>query len=465
MKGTQGGPASEPIPWQVSVWNPWKPHLCSGVILDHKTVLSAATCFKELKTLKGIRVMAGHQQFNLRQNVFVKKLLFINHDVNLAILKLTSSINLNENVLPACLPSEASETILASSRCFFSGWGDSESLQWAEVKVLDKSSCQTLEQDLICTSNNEIRFGTRDTGGALICLEDARPTIVGIADKIQRTLTHTKVQSLSIWIKANMESEVGAPGKQCGMIPRFMRQVKRIINGERAKGPIPWQVFWRYPSSPRCGGTILDAMTILSAAHCVDTYQPHDQITVTAGGVERTDLQQSVQVENILFNHEMPYASDALDNDIILLKLKSPLEFNFFVQPACLPKEGNNPKSKTRCLVSGWGTVSLRNPQYIKDLQWADVYISDHKRCIKAYEKLKGGTKITPNMICAQNDKGKDACQGDSGGPLICGEDGIPVITGIVSFGEGCASSTYPGVYTKVSNYLKWIQKNMVKNK
>lgn len=43
--------------------------------------------------------------------------------------------------------------------------------------------------------------------------------------------------------------------------------------------------------------------------------------------------------------------------------------------------------------------------------------------------------------------------QGDSGGPLIC--DGK--FEGIVSWGIGCAYAYFPGVYTKVRNYVEWI--------
>ena len=50
-------------------------------------------------------------------------------------------------------------------------------------------------------------------------------------------------------------------------MPSFMNSTNygtRIIGGEDAPSPIPWQV-----SKERgCSGTILDSTTVLSAAHC-----------------------------------------------------------------------------------------------------------------------------------------------------------------------------------------------------
>lgn len=44
----------------------------------------------------------------------------------------------------------------------------------------------------------------------------------------------------------------------------------------------------------------------------------------------------------------------------------------------------------------------------------------------------------------------------DSGGPLVT--DGN-VLIGVVSTGVGCARPGLPGIYTKVSEYVDWIQK------
>ena len=68
-----------------------------------------------------------------------------------------------------------------------------------------------------------------------------------------------------------------------------------------------------------------------------------------------------------------------------------------------------------------------------------------------------GHSRITDYMICA-GDVGRDSCQGDSGGPLsVLGQDDRYSQIGIVSWGKGCAKPGYPGVYTRLTSLLDWV--------
>ena len=92
-------------------------------------------------------------------------------------------------------------------------------------------------------------------------------------------------------------------------------------------------------------------------------------------------------------------------------------------------------------------------------VQYVRVPVITNSACNNDYSG-----SIKNSMICAgfPGDGAKDACQGDSGGPLVCNNNGKATITGVVSWGIGCARPEYPGVYSRVTHVLSWIQDNMV---
>ncbi|MCL4140775.1 UNVERIFIED_CONTAM: hypothetical protein GTU68_028093, partial [Idotea baltica] len=92
-------------------------------------------------------------------------------------------------------------------------------------------------------------------------------------------------------------------------------------------------------------------------------------------------------------------------------------------------------------------------------LQEVEVPVISTKECRKRTIFLPL-YRITEDMFCAGYDRGgRDACLGDSGGPLMCQKlDGRWEVMGVTSNGYGCARPHRPGVYTKVVNYLSWIE-------
>jgi hypothetical protein len=109
--------------------------------------------------------------------------------------------------------------------------------------------------------------------------------------------------------------------------------------------------------------------------------------------------------------------------------------------------------------VIGWGnTLGQPNPgglDYPEALHEVEVPIVSNEYCGTIY------FNITANMLCAGLLRGgKDSCQGDSGGPLMVYDETAAEWqqAGIVSFGQGCAFPGVPGVYTRVSGFIDWIE-------
>ena len=78
----------------------------------------------------------------------------------------------------------------------------------------------------------------------------------------------------------------------------------------------------------------------------------------------KTALLQVKDIAGIVFNNEtgFVYEKHNFDNDYIILKLGSPLQFNENVQPACLPSSSSYlglDSTETSCFTSGWGKLNF----------------------------------------------------------------------------------------------------------
>ncbi|XP_053660394.1 trypsin [Anopheles marshallii] len=234
---------------------------------------------------------------------------------------------------------------------------------------------------------------------------------------------------------------------------------ERIVGGTPVDdNSFSWMAALYYDNKFSCGGSLLSDRYVITAAHCTTKpdralfriqFGVNDRSKPTGTSIERS-------VKRILTNW---YNAFNNNNDIALLELTYPVSISDRVMPICLP-QATEMYEGTRGIVTGWGRTKSGGG-LSGTLQQTEVPILTNRECRRAgYWAFQ----ITNRMICAGYlEGGKDSCQGDSGGPLQVLNTKLNhyELVGVVSWGRACAQKNFPGVYTRVSQYLHWINRNI----
>lgn len=229
----------------------------------------------------------------------------------------------------------------------------------------------------------------------------------------------------------------------------------RVVSGVSSnRAATPWFIMLRVTTGSEeflCGGTAISNRWIVTAAHCVYGMTSKDVRRSTAV-VNPSDLYTDTKSRNVRWKRVSVHpAFDLVANrhDIALI------ETTHSLRTTALPYSGPEiaPDPGATLKVFGFGATQSggfpsRNLQVgrVLDLAGSDGACGQYQEQYDAN-----------SMLCAGSSNSKvDACQGDSGGPLT-GWAGRRTLVGIVSWGYGCASPGFPGVYTRVSSYAPWI--------
>ncbi|XP_044266681.1 venom protease-like [Tribolium madens] len=249
--------------------------------------------------------------------------------------------------------------------------------------------------------------------------------------------------------------------------------IPRVVNGVPAKlGEFPWIVALGYrnsknPEMPKwlCGGSLITKKHVLTAAHCV--HNRRDLYIARLGDLDLYSDDDGATPSTIPLAKAKihpDYNPTRFTNDIAILTLKETVN-NPTVWPVCLPTI--DPYRSMSYLnfsptLAGWGSISFNGPSS-STLQQIFVPVLSQQQCERAFSRV---ATIDNKIICAGSLNGdKDACGGDSGGPLMNeineGTNYRIYQIGIVSYGFRCATPGYPGVYTRVTAFVDWIEQNL----
>ncbi|OXU23297.1 hypothetical protein TSAR_013386 [Trichomalopsis sarcophagae] len=237
----------------------------------------------------------------------------------------------------------------------------------------------------------------------------------------------------------------------CFYIENGISKKDKIVNGEDIDiKHAPYQVSLLRLRSPFCGGTIIAKSWVVTAGHCIKSHlgvvTEKSTLSVRTATSSLLATGTRHQIEEVIIHPE--YNHKNYDNDIVLIKLRQPLEFNAEQGSIPLAQPDDVPYPGQIMQITGFGKVG-EHYGYSKTLKLALVPVVSFDNCARVYESID---PITDNMFCAGDGKA-DACQGDSGGPAVINNK----LAGVVSSGIGCASGFYPGIYTRVDKYYDWI--------
>lgn len=238
-----------------------------------------------------------------------------------------------------------------------------------------------------------------------------------------------------------------------------LRASTKIVGGYEAQpGAWPWMVGLVYYGTTTfdgqfCGGALISPNWILTAAHCVEGRSTTDFYVISGVHNLSTDSAAGLGVKRIIQHPN--YNSYTYDNDFALLELtRNTSQTPIPIYSGFPSNDISNSLTGETATIIGWGSTSPYGYTYPEKLQQVVLPIISNNTCNYSYPG-----EITDNMLCAgYSFGGKDSCYGDSGGPLMVFIDDQWVHAGVVSWGEGCAQSSYYGVNARTTQAIHFIK-------
>ncbi|XP_026578742.1 acrosin-like [Pseudonaja textilis] len=249
----------------------------------------------------------------------------------------------------------------------------------------------------------------------------------------------------------------------CGRRPLAPSHSLPVVGGiDTMPGTWPWMVSIRTPFKSgyqhTCGGSLIGARWILTAAHCFRDIRhlTNWELVFGTNKLSHPGPDAEVRFPKRVVQHEN-YQPRQQINDIALVELDDPVKCSDYIQPACLPDSSVDVSNMVHCYIAGWGYTREKDKAPSDILKEAKVDLIPTEKCNSS--NWYYGSISASNLCAGFEGGGIDTCQGDSGGPLLCRENRSERywIVGVTAWGLGCARAQKPGVYTSTQNFYDWI--------
>ncbi|KAI4455097.1 modular serine protease [Holotrichia oblita] len=368
-------------------------------------------------------------------------------------------------------------------RVLFDGSVDQLTTDFGEVsqkegnQFLIRNSDYTLKAYTPHKFNFSVQFNANDgkvagprlTGfrlnAKLLCPTD-RNSIIAATNVVSPTTTE-RIRPIADKFKPQLDKST------CGKSSTVPAAPLIVGGWTSIEGEWPWHSaiyknhlgIWKY----HCGGTIIAPNFILTAAHCVIDLstgytEPSINFLVYVGTTSLKKLPLSTKTAQVAKIHaHSKFSRSNYHNDIALLELWRPLEYDIYIKPICLWQGSNNVADIVGELgtVVGWGRDESKDVSDI--LKKAQMPVIANDVCLFSKPAFFS-TYLNVNSYCAGFRNGTSVCNGDSGSGMVIekpdGKGGKSwYIRGLAS-----VSSPLPGtaicnpmeymVFTDVAKYL-----------
>lgn len=154
-----------------------------------------------------------------------------------------------------------------------------------------------------------------------------------------------------------------------------------------------------------CGGTILNERFILTAAHCIHNAQFVDAFLGTWKIADASEQHRQMHTVSRIIPHEQ-FSYKTGENDIALLELPAPIEFNEYVKAVNLSRSCDQTESLFVMLI-GNGVTEINQNHAASVLQWAPLQTASKLKCKQYYPNINHET-----AFCAGSREGRAATLG-----------------------------------------------------